>query len=98
MDISDLENPFFVKDNMSNTLKLIVSYFLMNMTSSEITDLIDEFNALNLDGGIRAAFCDRFELGEGIYDAFDLYDVDIDEFISDFISERLIAEEEALKD
>lgn len=93
--ISDIENPSYVEDCMPAVLTTIIAYAVKDMNASEISEVLTELEPE--DDSIRGPFCDRFDLGEAIYDGFDLYDVDVDKTLAEIYSQRLIAEEEASK-
>lgn len=104
MEISKLEDKSFIEEAMPNTLKILISYSIKDMASSELAELIDKLYAgLNiasrhLDSMVRSNFCDLYGLGEAIYDAFDLYDIRIQEVLFELLNERFYAEKEAARD
>lgn len=94
-DMVDVEDPAMLEEFMPSVLTMLVAYPVKDMSSHEISDLLTELEPE--DGSIRGPFCDRFDLGEAIYDAFDLYEVDVDKTLAEIYSQRLIAEKEVSK-
>ena len=95
MDITDLENPKIVESKMADALKVIIAECVKDLNAIDLADMI---NGLEWeDETIRGSFTDKYDLGEAIYDAFDLYDIDVFEVLNDIRWARFKAEIEANK-
>jgi len=95
MDIDQLENPHFIEATMGDALKVLISNELKSLNANEIMEMFESLE--KEDDSVRGAFCDKYDLGESIYDSFDMFDIDVDQTIMDIYSKRLLVEEEANK-
>jgi hypothetical protein len=95
VDIENLEDPKVVEDSMPDVLRSIISYCVVEMNSYDLGDLVSSLN--NDQDSVRGNFCDQFDLGEQIYDAFELYDVDVEQVLCDIKDRRYAVEQEAAK-
>ena len=93
MDISDLENPKIVESKMPDALKVIIAHSVKDLTAHELAETM---NSLEWeDETVRGSFVDKYDLGEEIYDSFDLYDIDVWDVLGDIRTARQTAETEA---
>lgn len=96
MDITDLEDKAAVEDKMPDALKVIIADCVKDLSAY---DLAETMNSLEWeDETVRGSFVDQNFLGDYIYDAFDLHDIDVWEVLSGILIERQKAEAEANKE
>lgn len=93
---TDFENPAMLEEFMPSVLTMMIAYVVKDLNAM---DLMEAMNSLTWeDDTVRGDFCDRYDLGEAVYDGFDLYDIDVWEVLNELLKERTKAEKEANKE
>lgn len=94
--IEDFENPSELEELMPSVLQMVIAYAVKDMSSQEILEVIESLDVE--DDSINGSFSDRYDLGELIYEAFEFNDIEVQDVLSELITERKKAEDEANRD
>lgn len=97
--IEDFENPAQLDEFMPNVLTMVIAYAVKDLSSHELDEAMQLlYPSEDDDDTFNGNFCDRYDLGETIYEALDLYDLDVQDVLSELLSARKKAEDEANRD
>lgn len=95
-ETTDFENPAMLEEFMPSVLTMMIAYVVKDLNSFELQEAMDSLEWE--DESVRGDFCDRYDLGEAIYDGFDLYDIDVWKVLTELLEERTKEEKEAAKE
>jgi len=88
----ELEHPKIVETFMPVALKVLIGESVKDINANDLQEMM---NSLEWeDDTINGAFCDRYDLGEAIYEGFTTYDIDVWEVLTNIFNHRLSVEKE----